>query len=171
MNDETSDKQILYRDARTTGAYDGIWQNVGKCVFCDLNDKYIFYEENGLVMTVPLFAYTDGHCMIIPRRHVKSVKELTASEWEAMRKMMYMAKKLIRKTYGIKGMQLVQKDGSAAQSTVEHLHFHCIPFDDPNLSTWNYHKLANTPMQNANLFANNQAYAAKLAKRFAEKYE
>jgi len=166
-----ADKQQLYRDARVTGQYDEIWQNVGKCVFCDLNDKYVIFEENGIVMTVALFAYIDGHFMIIPRRHVRSVKELTPEEWETMRKFMYIAKKLIRETHGIKGMQVVQKDGAAAQSTVEHIHFHCVPFDEPDLSVWNYRKLKHTPLENAALYKAKKDKIAKLSRRFSEKYQ
>jgi len=166
-----AEKQIKYRDARITGEYDEIWQNVGKCAFCDLKDKYVIYEENGVVLTVALFAYIDGHMMIIPRRHVKSVKELTVDEWETMRKMMYVAKKIIRETHGIKGMQIVQKDGAAAQSTVEHIHFHCVPFDQPDLSVWNYRQLEHTPVENADLYKKNARKIEKLAKRFSEKYQ
>lgn len=165
------EKQILYRDARITGKYNDIWQSVGKCVFCDLNEKYVFYEENGVVMTVALYAYIDGHMMIIPRRHVRSVKELTPEEWETMRKFMYIAKKLIREVHGVKGMQIVQKDGAVAQSTVEHIHFHCIPFDDPNLSVWNYRQLENTPLENADAYKDKHEKIAKLSRRFAEKYQ
>lgn len=165
------EKQVYYRDARTTGNYDSIWQSVGKCVFCDLKQKYVIHEENGIVMTIALFAYTDGHFMIIPRRHVTSVKELSPDEWETVRKMLYVAKKLIRKTHGIKGMQLVQKDGADAQSTVEHLHFHCIPFDDPGLSTWNYKQLKNTPIENAEIYRKESESIKKLSKRFSKKYD
>ncbi len=167
----TSDKQIMYRDARTTGKYDDIWQSTGKCVFCDLRDKYVIYEENGVVLTIVLFAYIDGHCMIIPRRHVRSVKELTPVEWETMRKLMYIAKKMIREIYGIKGMQIVQKDGAEAQSTVDHLHFHCIPFDEPDLNVWNYRQLKNTPIENTELYRSKITDIEKLAKRFSRKYQ
>lgn len=170
MSDEQK-KQELYRDARVTGVYDAIWKTVGKCAFCELNPKYIFHEENGVVMTVVLYAYIDGHFMIIPRRHVRSVKEITSSEWETMRKMMYMAKKLIREVHGVKGMQLVQKDGAEAQSTVEHLHFHCVPFDSPDLNSWNYRKLKHTPRENADLYRKQHEKIAKLSKRFAKKYQ
>ncbi len=170
MDDAEQAKQIMYRDARVTGQYNDIWQSVGKCVFCDLNQKYIVYEENGVVLTIALFAYTDGHMMVIPRRHVRSVKELTASEWETMRKLFYLAKKMIRNVYGVKGMQIVQKDGAEAQSTVEHLHFHCVPFDDPGLSTWNYHQLKHTPLENAEKYRQKQDKLEKLAKRYEEKY-
>jgi histidine triad (HIT) family protein len=171
MNEATRKKQESYRDARITGKYDSIWQNVGKCAFCHLNEDYIIYEENGVALTIALYAYIDGHIMIIPRRHVRSVKELTSSEWETMRKLMYIAKKMIRMSYGVKGMQIIQKDGSDAQSTVEHLHFHCIPFDSPDLTTWNYRKLANTPIENTKLFTDKKADIEKLAKRFEKKYQ
>jgi diadenosine tetraphosphate (Ap4A) HIT family hydrolase len=171
MDEATQKKQIAYRDARINGTYDSIWQSVGKCVFCDLRNKYVVYEENNVVLVVAVFAYIDGHMMVIPRRHVRSVKELTPSEWETMRKLMYIAKKIIRDVHGIKGMQIVQKDGTAAQSTVEHLHFHCVPFDGPDLSTWNYRALQNTPLENAELYQSKKENIEKLASRFAKKYQ
>jgi histidine triad (HIT) family protein len=168
---EDQKQQEYYRDARSGGYYDGIWQTVGKCVFCDMRDKYIFFEENGVVMTVKLYAYIDGDLMIIPRRHVRSVKELTPDEWETMRKMMYIAKKLIRKVHGIKGMQIIQKDGVVAQSTVEHLHFQCVPFDAPDLNTWRYRKLKNTPLENARLYKAQSKKIAELDEKFTQKYD
>jgi len=169
-NPDEMAKQIRYRDARVTGKYDGIWQSVGKCVFCDLRDKYVFYEENGVVMTVAVFAYIDGHFMIIPKRHVRSVKDITPSEWETMRKFMYIAKKIIREVHGIKGMQIIQKDGIQAQSTVEHLHFHCMPFDAPDFSEWHYRTLKNTPVENAAKYKNISKKIQSLSKRFEQKY-
>lgn len=170
LTPEQQQKQEYYRDARVTGEYGKIWQSVGKCVFCELDEKYVFYEENGVVMTVPVFAYVDGHIMVIPKRHVRSVKEITSSEWETMRKFFYLAKKMIREVHGVKGMQIVQKDGAAAQSTVEHIHFHCIPFDNPELSTWNYQQLEDTPYDNAEKYRAEREKLEKLSKRFTDKY-
>ncbi len=165
------EKQLRYRDARAKGWYDDIWQTVGKCVFCDMRDKYIVHEENGVVLTVPLYAYIDGQLMVVPRRHVRSPKDLTPDEWETVRKFFYIAKKMIREVHGIKGMQIVQKDGASAQSTVEHLHFHCIPFDAPDLCVWNYRDLANTPTENADLYKTASKKIRDLSRRFAKKYE
>lgn len=163
-------KQEFYRTARTTGAYDDVWKNVGHCAFCNLNETYVFHEENGVVMTVALYAYVDGHFMVIPRRHVRSVKDLTPTEWETMRKFFYIAKKIIREVHGIKGMQIVEKEGAVAQSTVEHLHFHCIPFDSPDLSRWNYRDLKFTPYENAKKYHRVDEKITKLSKRFDKKY-
>ncbi len=171
---EEQSQEEAFRTARTTGAYDQIWQTIGRCVFCNHEKTQAIhevYEENGIYMTVPDYAYIDGHLLVIPRRHVRSVKELTPEEWEAMRKMFYLAKKMIREVYGIKGMQIVQKDGRDAQSTVEHLHFHCVPFDAPDLSKWNYRELKNTPYENAEKYLEKKETLTKLAKRYGEKYE
>lgn len=173
LTPEEQKKQEYYRDARTGGYYGKIWQNVGKCVFCDLRQKYIITEENGMVLAVALFAYIDGNLMIIPRRHVRSVKELTTSEWETARKFMYIAKKLIRKVHDIKGIQYILRDGGiVAQSTVsDHLHIHCVPFDAPDLSVWNYRKLTYTPLENAQLYKQHSEKIKSLTKKFNQKYE
>jgi len=173
LTPEEREKQIYYRDARTGGYYGKIWTSVGKCVFCDLREKYIIHEENGMVLAVALFAYIDGNVMIIPRRHVKSVKELTDSEWETCRKLMYIAKKMIRRIYKIKGLQYIIRDGGIeAQSTVsDHLHIHCVPFDAPDLSTWNYRKLKYTPLENAELFRAQSDKIQELAAKFETKYQ
>jgi diadenosine tetraphosphate (Ap4A) HIT family hydrolase len=172
LTPEEHEKQIYYRDARTGGYHGKIWTTVGKCVFCDLREKYIVHEENGVVLTVALFAYIDGNIMIIPRRHIKSVKELTDSEWQTVRKFMYIAKKIIRKTYGHKDIQYVIRDGGlAVNSTVQdHLHVHCIPSDAPDLTVWNYRHLKYTPLENAELLRTQQQTIATLSERFESKY-
>jgi len=173
MTEEERKKQEYYRDARTGGYYGDIWTTVGKCVFCDLRDKYIVYEENGIVLTVALFAYIDGNLMIVPRRHIKSVKELTPGEWETIRKFMYVAKKIIRKVHELKDVQYVLRDGGlTVNSTVQdHLHIHCIPFDAPDLQQWNYRKLKHTPLENANLYKEQSKKIKQLAKKFETKYK
>jgi len=167
----TDQKQLIYRDARFTQTYDAIWQTVGKCVFCDLREKYIFFEEHGVVMTISLYAYIDGHFMIVPRRHVRSPKDLTQLEWDTVRKFSYIAKKLIRNTHGIRGMQLVQKDGASAQGTVtEHVHFHCVPFDAPDLCEWNYRKLRYTPLENVALYKKARKKIIEVGTKYEQKY-
>jgi diadenosine tetraphosphate (Ap4A) HIT family hydrolase/8-oxo-dGTP pyrophosphatase MutT (NUDIX family) len=171
LTPEEQKQQETYRDARFTKIYDGIWKSVGKCVFCDLREKYIFFEENGVVMTISLYAYIDGHFMIIPRRHIRSAKELTQLEWETIRKFTYIAKKLIREVHGVRGMQVVQKDGADAQSTVDqHLHYHCIPFDAPDLVEWNFRKLKYTPLENVALYKDAGKKIVELDRKYEKKY-
>ncbi len=165
------EKQVFYRDARFKKYYDGIWQNTGKCVFCDLRDKYILYEECGMVLTVSLYAYIDGQMMIVPRRHVTDSNELSTQEWEALRKLMYIARKLVRDVHGIRGLQFNQKHGAqTSQRTVEHFHFNVVPFDAPDLSSWNPRELKHTPLENNALYKKAADTLIDSARSFDTKY-
>lgn len=158
--------------ARKTGDYANIWQNTGKCVFCDLKQKYIIAEENDIALTINLYPYIDGHLMAIPKKHIASPKELTAAQWDTIRKFSYLAKKMLRKIYGYKSMwTLIREGGTKAQMTVtEHLHVQFIPFDEADLCAWNYRDIKYTAEENAQKYQDQAAYMKKLAKRFSEKY-
>lgn len=172
LSAEDQTKQELYRDARFTDRYNDIWQSVGKCVFCDLREKYVFFEENGITMSISLYAYIDGHFMIIPRRHVRSPRELSQIEWDTVRKFTYIAKKLIKDTHGINGVQFIDKEGSDAQSTVtDHWHLHCVPFDAPDLAVWNYRKLKNTPLENVQIYKQARKKIVSYEQKFEQKYQ
>lgn len=164
--------QEQMKHARTQDWYDTIWKTVGKCVFCDLKDQYIIYEEQGVVLTVNLFPYIDGQLMAIPRRHVSSPKELTQLEWDTLRKLSYVAKKLIKKVHGHKGMWTLIREGKEnAQMTVtDHLHMQLIPFDAPDLAVWNFRELNYTPLENAKLYRNAWKDLEKALAKFETKY-
>lgn len=169
MSDATQERM---RDARTQDWYDHIWKTVGKCVFCDLRDKYILYEENGIVLTINLYPYIDGQMMVVPRRHVSSPKQLTELEWETMREFAYIGKKLIRKVHGHKGMwSLIREGGEPAQMTVtDHLHMQLIPFDQPDLCKWNFRELQNTPLQNVAVYKKAAKTLVENKQKFVQKY-
>ncbi len=165
--------QNYKKNARAKGHYDQIWQNTGKCVFCDLKDKYILLEENEIVLTINLYPYIDGQLMAIPRRHIRSPKELTPKQWETMRKFAYLAKKIIKQVHGCKGMwSLIREGGEKAQMTVtDHLHMQFIPFDEPDLCQWNYRRLRYTPLENAALYKKEAKKIKRILKRFEKKYQ
>lgn len=166
-------KQEIMKQARTKGRYDQIWQNTGKCVFCDLKDKYILLEENGIVLTTNIYPYIDGQLMAIPRKHISSPKDLTELEWATIRKFTYIAKKMIRKVHGHKGMwTLIREGGVNAQMSVnKHLHAQFIPFDQPNLCEWSYRELQYTPLENTKLYRQEYQEIIKKLAKFEKKYQ
>jgi len=160
------------KNARVNGEYEQIWQNTGKCVFCDLKEKYILLEENEIVLTINLYPYADGQLMAIPRQHIKSPKELSSKQWDTIRKFSYLSKKIIKKVHRCKGMwTLIREGGEEAQMSVsDHLHVQFVPFADPNLCQWNYQELKYTPQENADLYKKQSAYIKKLLERYQQKY-
>lgn len=119
-----------------------------KCVFCDLRDKYIVYEEQGMVVTVNIFPYIDGHLLIIPRRHIESFKELTEAEQLTIFKLSRKATEILEKELGVKGFWLVLREGatgSASGKTVTHVHWNIMPYVD-GINTWHYQDIKYKPI-------------------------
>lgn len=167
-----SQRQELYKNARSKEYYQDIWQSVGKCVFCDLKDKYILLEENNVVLTINLYPYIDGQMMAIPKRHVSSLKDLSQAEWQTMRKFSYIAKKLIKKVHKHKAMwNLIREGGDIAQMTVsDHLHMQLIPFDNKDLASWNFRKLKYTPLENVQKYKDSIDELSLAFEKFDRKY-
>lgn len=118
--------------AREKGFYEKVWQTAEgmKCVFCDLKEKYIVTEIDGMVLTVALYPYTDGHLLIIPRRHIESMKELSMEEEKVVFELARIGTRLLRKKYGVENSWFLVREGNGIKvgKTVKHLHFHLIPY-------------------------------------------
>ncbi|MBN1156395.1 HIT family protein [Candidatus Woesearchaeota archaeon] len=105
-----------------------------KCMFCTLTKPvlsnslfYAVYDGNPV---------QDGHMLVIPKRHVNSVSELSDAEAIAMLDLMRKAKEHIRQNFNSNDFNHGINDGAAAGQTVPHLHIHIIPryngdIDDP----------------------------------------
>jgi len=174
MSNTTQEQDQEYKkNARVNGEYDKIWQNTGKCVFCDLKNKYILIEENEIALTVNLYPYIDGQLMAVPKQHIRSPKELSSQQWETIRKFTYLAKKIIKKVHGYKGMWTVIREGGpeAQMSVTDHLHVQFIPFDKADLCEWHYRKLQYTPLENTDLYKKEAKKIKKLIKKFEQKYQ
>ncbi len=108
--------------------YHGIMKKLDKCPFCDLKDKYIVSEKDGMVLTMNLFPYAEYHLMIISRRHIEAEADLSKEEWQALYEMSQLGRKL-QKEVGVENVHLVYREGSDAGKNLGHWHAHLMPFD------------------------------------------
>jgi diadenosine tetraphosphate (Ap4A) HIT family hydrolase len=151
--------------------YADIWKTVNKCVFCDLRNRYIIKEYNGLYLTVNIYPYIDGSLMIVPKRHITHIKDMTTLEWEAVRVLEYVAKKMLKAIFGYDSLWLIYREGTIgekSQKTVEHMHIHLLPYQD-GLVTWNYKKIKIPPFETAAIFRDNKKVIDDLVLRYQEK--
>lgn len=160
------------KNIRNTGEYGKIWTNTGKCVFCELNPKYIIYTENNVSLSVNLFPYCDGHLLIIPHKHVSSPKELSVKEWNSVRKLIYLSKKIIKKRFKTKDIwTLIREGGTGSQmSVLGHLHIHCIPIFSSDFVKWNYQDLSIDPKILAAELKSLSSELKNLSAKFDKKY-
>ena len=97
------------------------------CPFCILEpDRIISASDHSLTIRDG-FPVSQGHTLIIPRRHVQSFFELKAIEKAAILQAMDEAREALEKEFSLDGYNIGINDGETAGQTVMHLHVHLIP--------------------------------------------
>jgi len=143
----------LQKTARTSGQYEKVLHDLTKCVFCDLRAKYIIDEEDGVILSANLFPYTNAQLIIIPRRHVEKMSEMTVPEWSAVKKLTEKALRLLKNVYDIRDVNVIYREGERAGKSLRHAHINIIPFT-ADLMTWNYQEITEEPIEVAKRLKN-----------------
>lgn len=105
-------------------------QIMGNCKYCDES----YQKSNRIILENKLFfanydshPVSPGHVKLIPRRHVRSLCELSDQELIAMRDLMIKVKEVIDRERHPAGYNIGINEGEFAGQTVPHLHVHLIP--------------------------------------------
>ncbi len=98
------------------------------CIFCHPRENEILAENDHALLITDNSPVSEGHCLIIPKRHMKTQFDLTAEENTAFLDLMKTAKTLIEKEGNIPdGYNIGSNNGLPAGQSVFHLHVHIIP--------------------------------------------
>ena len=98
-----------------------------RCPFCNIAAARIL-QESALAMALSdAFPVSRGHCLVIPRRHVRSWFETSEDERREMLRLLDDAREALLRAGGPDGFNIGINDGAAAGQTVPHLHVHLIP--------------------------------------------
>ena len=73
------------------------------------------------------YPVSEGHTLIIPKRHVDSFFDLQAIEKAAILQLLDEAKETLDEEFSPDGYNIGINDGAAAGQTVMHVHVHLIP--------------------------------------------
>ncbi len=107
-------------------------ETVDACPFCYENIKNRVVEELSSVFAIEdRFAVSDGHLLIIPKRHCTDYFELTKQEREDADNLLRILKKQILQRYpSVNGFNIGMNCGESAGQTIFHTHIHLIPRRD-----------------------------------------
>lgn len=98
------------------------------CVFCTLKADRILMESELALAFYDLYPVTEGHILIIPKRHCSDYFELSQPEINAISQLAQKCKTLLtQKDETIEGFNIGFNAGSVAGQTVNHCHMHLIP--------------------------------------------
>jgi diadenosine tetraphosphate (Ap4A) HIT family hydrolase len=98
------------------------------CVFCERLRGKDFVVANDLAMAfLDAFPLSDGHCLVVPRRHEADFLALTQEELAAVWGLVPAVRRYIEAKNVPAGYNIGINVGEAAGQTVGHAHLHVIP--------------------------------------------
>ena len=101
------------------------------CLFCQIANKEIpatiCYEDDDVVVFDDISPKAPCHKLIIPRKHIANLNELTEADYGLMGKLLHTAQR-IAESLGCEktGYRVVTNCNEDAGQTVFHLHFHLL---------------------------------------------
>jgi histidine triad (HIT) family protein len=101
------------------------------CVFCKIVAGEIptkaLYEDDVVVAFADISPMAPVHALIVPKKHLGNVDELSAADADVARHMITTAQRLARELgVAASGYRLVINNGADATQTVPHLHMHLL---------------------------------------------
>ena len=125
------------------------------CIFCKILNKeipsYKIYEDENVYAFLDITQGTKGHTLIIPKKHLKNVYDLSEKDASNIFKVVPKIASALKKAFDPIGINIVSNNELPLQS-VFHFHIHLIPRyenDGMELSTINnYGKVSNEEFSN-----------------------
>ena len=97
------------------------------CPFCSLKPERLWLQTPTTLALRDGYPLTEGHTLVIPRRHVASLFDLPAEELARTWSQVAEVRRLLQETFSPDGFNIGLNDGEAAGQTVLHAHVHVIP--------------------------------------------
>jgi len=106
--------------------YEDYVKQMTGCPFCDGNNRVLADSEHAF-LTYAIAPYHRHHLLVIPRRHVESIDELTEDELTAIDRLQELGLSLLKKLH-YKSISFLVREGQLnINKSVMHSHFHLIP--------------------------------------------
>ena len=110
-------------------------QSGGECIFCaavekdilDMNNLVV-HKSDKIFVIMNLYPYNNGHLMVVPKRHLGLLEEITTQESHELMDEILLAEKVLQKIYSPHGFNIGANLGRAGGAGIEdHIHFHIVP--------------------------------------------
>jgi len=105
---------------------EALWKLEWRCPFCEINDDLKIYDYASAYMTIAMAPYWADHLLIIPKRHVDSIFDLTIEEHDEMQWLIRAWIKMLRKKWH-HNYSIVVREWEWVWKSVKHIHYHILP--------------------------------------------
>lgn len=101
------------------------------CIFCKIAQGLLpchkVYEDEQVIAFEDISPVSEGHTLVIPKRHAENLFEITGEDLTAVHLAGRKIAKAIQKALAPSGVAVLQLNGRGANQIVMHYHLHLIP--------------------------------------------
>lgn len=111
------------------------------CIFCDFprahgsppqnawdRDRLLVHTGEHAFVIMNKYPYSNGHVMVVPRRHTHELEALPDVEFTALQQLLRETVAAVRTSYKPQGLNVGMNMGQAAGAGIaDHLHWHVVP--------------------------------------------
>lgn len=101
------------------------------CIFCQIINHEIpgkiIYEDDVCMAFLDLSQATDGHTLVIPKKHFEHILEVDTATLAHMMEVVQRIALCLQKKLDAKGFNIITNMNEIAGQTVHHFHIHIIP--------------------------------------------
>ncbi len=101
------------------------------CIFCKIVHRQapssVVYEDERTMAFMDIRPVSEGHSLVIPKKHFVDVFDTPNDELAAMYVLSKRIALAVKKATGADGITVVQQNGAAAGQDIFHIHVHIIP--------------------------------------------
>jgi len=98
------------------------------CPFCNLDSqRELIVESPSTYSVYDIFPVSNGHALVIPKRHCSDYFELTLEEQSACWSMVNAVKQILMEKFNPDGFNIGINVNEDAGQTIPHVHIHLIP--------------------------------------------
>lgn len=99
------------------------------CIFCKIINNEIdskkIYEDEKVIVILDAFPKSEGHSLIIPKKHSKNI--LDEEDLDIL-KYIKKTNEMLKKKYDFDSFKIISNKGKEAGQEVFHTHIHFVPY-------------------------------------------
>jgi len=102
---------------------------MSECPFCErISDRESLFAATEFAVAFPdAYPVSDGHTLVVPKRHVAKAEQLERAEWAGLFDLTREVARELTTLPAVEGVNVGVNSGEAAGQTVAHAHVHVIP--------------------------------------------
>lgn len=108
-------------------AYKEIFKKKRPCPFDHPKPEDIIIENGSIYVTYALAPYHRDHLLVVPKRHVVEILDMTKKELKDTDAMLDKLWALYRKKFKYHNVSFLLREGKGSGASLSHLHYHIIP--------------------------------------------